>query len=179
MIEELKKNDKNFSEGLFKSYADNVFIKLFTAIMIDELDGVKHFLSEELYNKYKNIINELKNKNLTQMYDELNIRTSEITNINITDTEYIITFKIDARYMDYLINSDTGNYVKGNNKSRIEKNYILTFKKIIDYKNQNSIRRCPGCGASIDVNDNGKCVYCSTTYNLDDYDYILYNINEE
>ena len=29
------------------------------------------------------------------------------------------------------------------------------------------------CGASIDVNANGKCPYCGTIYNLEDKDWVL------
>ena len=124
MKDELNNIDKTFNVGMFKSYADNVFVKLFTAVMIDDLDGVKHFLSENLYEKYKLIIEKLKNNNLTQMYDELNVKTSEIINTEVTEDNYIIKFKVEARYMDYLINSETGDFVSGNNNSRIEKNYI-------------------------------------------------------
>lgn len=176
MIEELVKYDSNFNEGMFKSYADNVFVKLFTAVMLDDLDSVKHFLSDSVYQKYYQVIENLKTNHYTQIYDELNVKSSEITNIQITDTDFIITFKLISRYMDYIIDSESGDFIKGNNKSRIEKTYILTFKKSRDFDTQKNIRRCPGCGASIDVNGNGKCAYCGTVYDLEEYDYILTNI---
>jgi predicted lipid-binding transport protein (Tim44 family) len=179
MIEELVKYDHNFNEGMFKSYIDNIFVKLYTAIMLDELDTVKHFISNNLYDKLKNQIDNLNSKNLTQMYDELNVKSSNIIDIKILDNEFIITVKLVARYMDYLIDKSTGNFVSGNNTSRIEKSNILTFKKKKDYTLQNNLRRCSNCGASIDVNNNGKCAYCGRTYNLEDYEYILYDIKEE
>ena len=33
--------------------------------------------------------------------------------------------------------------------------------------------KCPGCGAAINVNANGKCAYCGTIYNLVDKDWVL------
>ena len=176
MIEELVKNDSNFNEGMFKSYADNIFVKLFTAIMIDDLDSVRHFLSDDLYQKYKSLIDDLKRRGITQIYDELNVKNSEIYDVEITDEKYRIVYKIISRYMDYEIDIDTGNLVCGDNTRRIEKIYYLTFEKISQFKKQNNIRRCPGCGASIDVNGNGKCEYCGTAYDLKNYDYILINI---
>lgn len=173
MINELIKYDTKFNEGMFKSYIDNIFVKLYTAIMLDDLESINHFLSDDLYKKYKLKLDELNSKNLTEMYDELNVKSSEIVNIDITDTEFIITVKLISRYINYFINKNTGTYISGNNKSRIEKINTLIFKKNRDYKNQNNIRRCPGCGASIDVNNNGVCAYCKTTYNLEQYDYIL------
>ena len=176
MIEELIKYDTNFNEGMFKSYIDNVFVKLYTAVMLDDLESIKHFLSEEMYQKYSNILEELNKRNVTQMYDELNVKSSEIINVEITEKEFVIEVKLISRYMDYLIEKDTGDLISGDNTKRIEKTNFLTFKKIRNFENQKNIRRCPGCGASINVNSNGVCAYCGTTYNLIEYDYILTNI---
>ena len=85
MINELVKYDTNFNEASFKSYIDNIFVKLFTAIMLDDLENVKHFLSEDVYNEYKEKLDNLNSKNVRQMYDELNVKSSNITNVEITD----------------------------------------------------------------------------------------------
>lgn len=177
MIEELIKYDTNFNEGSFKSYVDNVFVKLFTAVMLDDMDAVKHFLSNEVYHEYKEKVLELNARNLMQMYDELNVKTSNISNVQITDTDFIVTVSLTARYMDYLLRKDSGVFVSGNNQSRIERNYTLTFAKKRNFLQQGSVRKCPGCGASVSVNTSGKCEYCGTIYNLDKYDYILTAIN--
>jgi len=47
--------DKNFNEASFLTKVDNVFIKLFTAIMLNNLEEVRHFISDDIYNYYKNI----------------------------------------------------------------------------------------------------------------------------
>ena len=51
------------------------------------------------------------------------------------------------------------------------------FEKKLNTKDFGIVRKCPGCGASINVNNTGKCEYCDTIFNLDDYDYILVSIN--
>lgn len=177
MLEELIKYDSKFNEGAFKSYVDNIFVKLFTAVMLDDIDSVKHFLSDEVYLEYKRKVEELNQHNFMQMYDELNVKNSNISNIEITDNEFIITVHLTARYMDYILKKDSGDFVSGNNLSRIEKNYVLVFVKKRTFLQQGAVRKCPGCGASISVNTSGKCEYCGTIYNLDDYDYILSSIS--
>ena len=127
MLNELIKNDTNFNEGSFKSYVANVFVKLFTSVMLDELDNVKHFLSEDVYNQYKSKIDDLNNKGVRQIYDELNVKDSSIIKVSITDTDFIITVLITSRYMDYIVDKNSGNFISGNNQSRIEKNYTLIF----------------------------------------------------
>lgn len=176
MLNELIKNDTNFNEGSFKSYVANVFVKLFTSVMLDELDNVKHFLSEDVYNQYKSKIDDLNNKGVRQIYDELNVKDSSIIKVSITDTDFVITVLITSRYMDYIVDKNSGNFISGNNQSRIEKNYTLIFTKKRNFLQQGVVRKCPGCGASISVNTSGKCEYCGTIYNLEKYDYILTSI---
>lgn len=175
-MEELIKIDSNFSEAKFKTNVDNIFIKLHMAVMLKDLDRVKHFISDSLYEKYTKIIEELKTKNLIEMYDELNVASTEITKVDIREDKYVIEVQIKSKCMNYYIDSDTKRFVSGNNTRREEKMSYLRFEKVRDYINQSSARKCPSCGANIDVNNNGKCKYCGTTYNLKDYDWILVNI---
>lgn len=173
MLDELIKCDVGFNEASFKSYIGNVFVKLFTSVMLDEVDDVRHFLGDDVYIKYKKISDDYKSKNVIQMYDELNVKSSDIIDVKITDSEYQITVLLVARYMDYLLDRDSGSLVSGNNTSRIEVSYKLVFTKKRQFLQQGVVRKCPGCGASISVNTKGVCEYCGTIYNMSDYNYIL------
>ena len=176
LISKIISEDNSFNEATFKSYVDNMYVKIYSAIMYDELDTVKHFMTEELYQNYKQQIEHLNSKNLRQMYDELNVKSTSIIDFKSTDTDLIITVHLTSRYLDYYLNKETGDFVSGNNQSRVEKQNILTFTKRKNFLTQKVARKCPGCGASISVNTNGICSYCGTTYNLEDYDYILTGI---
>ena len=110
------------------------------------------------------------------MYDELNVKETHLLTSEITENEMLIKVKIISRYMDYLID-ESGKFVSGVNDHRVEKENYLTFSKKIQAKGQSINRKCPGCGASIDVNANGVCSYCNTTYNLNDKDWILVSIS--
>lgn len=106
------------------------------------------------------------------MYDELNVAQTDILNYQATDDLMTIEIKIISRYLDYLVDQN-GNYVSGNNSSRTQKENYLTFTKKTNFKKTGSISKCPGCGAAINVNANGKCAYCGTIYNLVDKDWVL------
>ena len=175
-MEELLKIDPSFNEGMFITKVNNIFIMLHSAIMMDDLNRVRHFISYSLEKKYENILNELNSKHLRQMYDELNVKTTMINNVEILEDKIVIKVTIISRYMDYLINKDTGEFVSGNNQSRVEKTNHLIFEKNRNAKDYNIVRKCPRCGASIDINKSGECPYCRTIFNAEDYDYILTSI---
>ena len=145
--------------------------------MKGDLTDVRHFISEELYNNYINKINELISHNKRQMYDEINVKNTMTINRKILEDKEIIDVEIVSRYMDYIIDINTGDLISGDDTRRIERRNILRFEKKLNTKDFGIVRKCPGCGASINVNNTGKCEYCDTIFNLDDYDYILVSIN--
>lgn len=168
---------EDFNEAMFKTKVDNIFVKLYTCIMKGDLTDVRHFISEELYKNYINKINELISHNKRQMYDEINVKNTMIINRKILEDKEIIDVEIVSRYMDYIIDINTGDLISGDDTRRIERRNILRFEKKLNTKDFGIVRKCPGCGASINVNNTGKCEYCDTIFNLDDYDYILVSIN--
>lgn len=175
-IEELVKNDNTFSESGFLAKVDNTFIMLLTAIMTDNLQRVKHKISKELFDKYTNLLDELNKNNERQMYDELNVKSSNIKSIEKTDYKYVIKVLLVSRYMDYRVDKNNGNFISGVNDRRIEKENYLTFEKKLNTKKESLARKCPGCAANIDANNSGKCSYCGTTYDTENYDWVLTNI---
>lgn len=175
-MNEILKYDSEFTESKFKTYVDNIFIQLHLALVTKELENIKHFVSDEVYNKYQNKLDELNKKHLIQMYDEINVAQTDILSYKVDNENMIIEVNILSRYLDYLMDED-GNYVSGDTDIRTEKNNHLIFTKKINYEKSKTVRKCPGCGASIDVNASGKCEYCGTIYNLEDKDWVLKSID--
>lgn len=172
MMNEITNYDENFTESKFKTFVDNVFIQIHLAIMTKELEKIKHFVNDTIYQSLELKVNSL--GSLIQVYDEINVKQTTILSIKMIDDEFYIEVNITSRYMDYLID-ENGKFVSGNNSDRIEKENYLIFKKKKKKTNDN-VFKCPGCGASIDVNANGLCKYCGTTYNLEDKGWILVSL---
>lgn len=165
-----------FNDALFKTKIDNVFVKLYSAIIVKDLSSVKHFISDDMFNKYQTYIDELNKKHEIQMYDELNVKSSTVINSYEDDDSYIVEVELVSRYMDYVMDEDSLEVIRGNNQRRIELTNILTFKKKKVTKEYSLTNKCPNCGANISVNSNGTCSYCGGVFNLEEYDYILVDI---
>lgn len=175
-MNELIKLDPTFAESKFLTKVDNIFVMLHISLMTNNLERVKHFVSENVFNQFKEKLDTLNQNNQIQMFDELNVKSTTIQNVEITDENFIINVKLTSRYMDYIIDKTTKKLINGNNSSRVQKENYLTLKKRRDFKTQGSVRKCPSCGANMDINNTGKCKYCGTIYNNSDYDWILTDI---
>ncbi|MBQ8892439.1 MAG: TIM44-like domain-containing protein [Bacilli bacterium] len=164
------------SDNELISKFSNIYIMLLYSIMTNDIDRVKHFLSNELYLKYKSIVeNHIKNHE-TQMYDELNVYKINIESIEVIDNKEVVTVRLISRYMDYIMDNETKKIKSGVNTHRIEKTNILTFEKNVGEVNKKVIHTCPNCGANLDINYNGICSYCNQSVDLKE-DYILVDIN--
>lgn len=177
-MKELIEIDNSFNESMFLTKVNNIFVMLKSSVMMRDLNRARHFLSEEVEKKYDSIIKDLIEREKINMFDELNVKESSISNIEIREDKIIITVTLVSRYMDYLIDANTKKYVSGVNDHRIEKVNTLTFEKKRNANNYNLIKKCPTCGASIDLNKDGRCPYCKTIFDAENYDYILTNIIE-
>lgn len=171
MYDELLKYDSNFSEGMFITNIDNMFVQILSSVMHKRIEEIKHFVNEDIYNELYNKIEQLKVNNYIQFYDELNVKSTEILSVTETDNSFRIKVKLTSRYMDYVM--DSSKIIKGHDKFRIEKINYLTFEKKKYFKELGEARKCPGCGVTMDINKNGKCEYCGAIFNLNERNWIL------
>lgn len=175
-ISEFEQIDRTFNQAMFLTKVNNIFIKFFTAIMSDKLEEVDHFISDDVYEYGEKIIKPLRENNYRQMYDELNVKSSFIKNIEIRENEYVIDVFLEARYMDYVLDLNTGDVISGTDSSRIQVDYILSFSKSAEATDQGIAKKCQACGAPMDVNNTGKCDYCGSIYKQEQHDWVLSSI---
>ncbi len=171
--EELAKLDPSFNESMFITKVNNMFVKFFTAIMLDEMEDIKHFVSDDVYEYGLNILNNAKARGVRQMYDMLNVKNSRITNYAVNENVYTINVYLQSRYLNYIISLESGDVLSGNDHDRIQVDYNIELTKRRNALEQGIARKCPGCGASISVNTSGKCEYCGSIYNQEDYDWVI------
>ena len=176
LIQKIVEEDKDFTEAKFRAKADNMYIQIFTAVMKQDLMRVKHFISEDLYSKFETKVKDLQERNLMQVYGELNVSDTNIDNIIEDDNEFKIEVNLLTKYLDYKIDKNTKKLVEGNCDVRVEKYVKLIFTKTKNAKKLGTARSCQGCGANLDINFDGRCPYCGTVFKLQEYDWILKDI---
>lgn len=178
IFDNIVKEDKTFSEAAFKAKADNIFIQLYTAVMKQDLQRVKHFLSDAVYEKYAAKVKQLQDNNQMQIYDELNVSDTNIVSVSETDDEFKLYVNLLTKYLDYTIAKDTRAFLHGNKDVRTEKRVNLIFTKTKKAKELKAARTCPNCGANLDLNKTGVCAYCGSIFKLNEYDWVLTQIQD-
>lgn len=176
MNEILKKvieQDKEFSEAKFKSKVQNMFVQVKLSMVTGKIQKIDHFVADEVYKKIEQKVQNDINNNRIQLYDELNVANIDIVAVREYDDHFEIDVNLLSRALEYYIDRNTRKYLSGNNSSRTEKNNLITFSKIKNAKNLQILRKCPTCGAIVDINRDGRCEYCHNIFNLEDYDWVI------
>ena len=173
IINRIIQYDKDFAEAKFKSKVSNTFIQIKLAITSGNIEKVKHFVDDKVYEKILQKVNEDNSNNRIQIYDELNVSDIQIISAEEEDDRFVIDVILHSKVIEYYIDKESRKYLSGNNKRRIEKDVKLVFEKNKNTKKFQKARSCPTCGANIDVNSNGKCSYCNSIFDLENYDWII------
>lgn len=177
VLENLVEQDPEFAEAKFRSKVENEFVQIKLAIVTGKTERVKHYVSDEIYEKIVAKVEEDKANNRIQLYDELNVFNVSILEIKEFDDCFTIDVNLTSRALEYYINRETRQYMSGNNQSRVEKPNHIVFRKKKDAKRFNGVQKCPSCGASMDINENGKCKFCGMIIPLENYDWTIISMD--
>ena len=128
-VEDLMKNDTSFSLNNFIISANNIYMMLQSAVMVGNLSRVQNKISDKVLHKYQHIIDDFNNNNLRQMYEDLNVKKTELLSVNQKDNNYYIQVLITSLAKDYVVDKKNLKYKYGVNNQQIVKNNYLTFKK--------------------------------------------------
>jgi rubrerythrin len=170
--------DSTLDNGMFYTKVDNIYVMLFTALMFNDLSRVDHKVSDKVMEQYAPIVEQYKNKNQRHMYGQLNVKSTEITNIHLDEEgNILVNVRLVGRFLDYVIDLATRKKISGDDQIRTERVYDLDLKKSANAKKLSESRHCPSCGQHADLSNTGKCPSCGTIFNLEDYDYILESID--
>lgn len=173
IFQKLIESDQDFAESKFRSKVENTFIQIKLAIVTGKIEKINHFVNDETYEKIKQKVEKDKANNRIQIYDELNVSNVEIINIEEVSDRFMITVKVHSKALEYYIDRESRSYLSGNNHSRTDRDTIIEYTKMKNAQTYKVNRKCPTCGANIDVNANGQCIYCHTIFNLEKYDWVI------
>ncbi len=164
-IEEYGQLDQTFNRSKFISDINRMMQKIYESISNDNLESIKSFMSDEVYQKYQDMIQRSKDKGLTIKYDNVVI-DSEIKEITKVNGNPQITVNTTCNYSKYYTRD--GEIVSEDNK-------LQTIYNIIVTKNEHTkiYYCCEGCGKSFDAANYDKCPHCGSDFIEEKYDYTI------
>jgi predicted RNA-binding Zn-ribbon protein involved in translation (DUF1610 family) len=167
-----------FKDQIVKAY----FLEIYKAWSENNLENIRHLISENLFNNFKFWISLYQEKGVQNKLEKIDIQNIEITSIEIDKYYESITTRIFASCLDYMINKE-GKVVAGSKKRLREFTEYWTFVRRISVDKQDSkllMRQCPSCGAPIEsLGQSYVCPYCGALIHTDEFSWILSTISQD
>ncbi len=174
---DLRERDPEFSEDLFISKINNMFVQLQEAWQAKEWKKVRPFESDELFNTHAKQLQEFIDSKTTNVVDDIAILRTEISDYHDNGATESMDIYMRVRYKDYIVDDNSGKVIEGDPNLEIFMEYELVMsrkKGVLTKLAQNTVvSTCPNCGANVSINASGECEYCGSVVSNGDFDWVL------
>ena len=128
-LNEVKNIDKNFSEEDFNNEAFDIYKSVQLAWSNFNLDDVKVIISNKLFDKYVEKLDDLKKNNQRNIMEDIEYKSNKIVYINVDNDIEEIICEMSVLCSDYIIENDK--VVKGEKDKKYNYTYRLYFSNSI------------------------------------------------
>ncbi len=131
-------------------------------------DALREMCTDELAESYISQLDTLKLKNGKNIMSNFNPIDIKITSAKLDNDLISVVVYANITFYDYVINEKTGEVIRGNKSRKVNNHYLMTFVVANE-----SITKCPGCGAELKMNTSGVCEYCRMKIVKNASDFVL------
>ncbi len=179
-IDQLKVRDPGFNEQIFQDKISTIFFVIENAWAGRDMNPARLYLSDSVYSRFHLQLEEYVRNHTFNRLDELSLDKAEILDIRSDENYDTINIWITATAKDYVVD-ENGKVVSGSPAlATWDEQWSLTrsVKAITRIKDGVSVVKCPNCGAPLEINAAGECVYCHAVVNKYDFDWVLTEIEQ-
>jgi hypothetical protein len=177
---ELGQRDPGFAWPMFQSRVAMIHGALQASWSGRDWAAARPFVSDNLFQMYAYWIEAYKKARLRNVTE--GARVEQIELVRATSDKFFdaLTVRLFASSLDYTIADDGGKVVGGNQRTPRRYSEYWTLIRSVAKKGPTRIDLgCPSCGAPLQVEMAGNCVYCRAKVTSGDFDWVLSRIEQD
>jgi hypothetical protein len=140
----------------------------------------RHLISERQWQNFNAYLKQLQSYGYSNRLENVQITKTETVKYNVDYNYEMITVRIFAECLDYVVNSQ-GVTVAGNDKKprRFSEYWTFVANKNAKMKSTD-LHSCPNCGAPVEkIGESGICEYCNSKITDGNFSWILFSITQD
>jgi hypothetical protein len=183
-LADIKASDPAFNEQSFLDRVQAAFFLLQKAWQDRNVDEGRAYMSPGVYLGWKAQVDQMTAQHKKNVLENLFIQGMQIAKATRDANFDSITVRIDASAMDYEVDDQTGKevFAVGGKKADRPFTEYWTFQRSAGAKTLVSggvtEKKCPNCGAPLEVNEVGDCKYCGASVTSGKFDWVLSKIDQ-
>ena len=144
---------------------------------------MRFFETKELYEQHLSQLERYKVNGQINKIERVSANSVSYLNFEQSGEKDVLTMVVNSKMIDYIIDENTQQIIKGDNNTFKVNNYKLTFvrKNGIKTKAEGikfNVTNCPNCGAPTEITSVGKCAYCGSVITASEHDWVLSNLEK-
>lgn len=157
--DKIREIDASIDKEKLKQEVFEIYKNVQESWMNFDFDNLRKYTTDELYNMYNSQLKVLKAKKQKNIMKDIVYKNAKVVDINIDNGIEKIIVYLNVEQYDYVVDTND-KVVRGVSNYKNNVDYLITVTRSM--KN-NSIDKCPNCGAKIDIISGGVCPYCDST----------------
>ena len=176
--DKIQLEDPLFNKSEFLAWASDMFVKLQYAWSDRNLEDIRYFITPELYEQTNGQVQRyITNKQINKL-ERVSVNISRLYSYEQQGDRDILRVVLESKMIDYIIDENTGNVLRGDPALNIVNPYILTFVRKTGVKTEEGeikpvTMNCPNCGGATTILSSGKCPYCGSIITTRDNNWAL------
>lgn len=179
----LKQQDPQFSRRAFIDAVNTIFFHVQDAWTKRNQDLCRPFISDDIYQRHKMQTDRYKEDHTINVLKDIVVLGSQLEKIESEGGYDSITVRIHASLIDYTIDEHTAKVLSGDSKNPSEfvEYWVFTRKAGVVTTGGGIVKekKCPNCGAPLEINQAGRCHYCDVLVTSGEFDWVLTEIVQE
>jgi hypothetical protein len=177
---EFGQRDPAFAWPMFQSRVAMIHAALQASWSNRDWAAARPFVSDNLFQMLAYWIEAYKKARLRNITEGARVEQIELTRATSDKFFDALTVRIFASSLDYTLADDGGQVVAGNRRTpRRYSEYWTLIRSVAKTGPVRVDAACPSCGAPLQIEMAGSCVYCRAKVTSGDFDWVLSRIEQD
>ncbi len=180
-LERLRALDTHFVWDRFEARFKSAFLKIQTAWQHHQLESIRHFVSDGIYERFALQIKEQQDRGYRDHMEAINVHRLRLAEFHEGDVFDTLTIQVDASAIDYRVSLENDRPVSGKKPSQNFTEFwsFVRRRGVVTREASGLLEgECPNCTAPIQLTQHGQCGTCQALVRSGEYDWVLAEITQ-